>query len=86
MPELEVWMFKGGRACEVSQTAHCQVMASKVDCPSIFPLREMQNSIECPTFLQLGHMLAHGGKDAGKAIAGEDSEDWALDVGVRRGL
>ena len=61
-------------------------MASKVDCPSIFPPGEMQNSIECPTFLQLGHMLAHGGKDTSKAIAEEDSEDWVLDMGVRRGL
>ena len=54
VPELEVWMFKGGQACEVSQTAHCQAMASKVDCPSIFPPGEMQNSIECPLFCNWG--------------------------------
>ena len=72
---LEDWTFRGGQVHEVSRTACCRAIASKVDCPSILPPREIQNSIEWPAFLQLGHILAHGGKDAGKAIVGEDSED-----------
>ena len=47
--------------------------------PSIFPPGEIQNSIECPGFLQLGQMLACGGRDAGRAVVGDDGESCTLD-------
>lgn len=43
---------------------------SRANWPCIFPPGEMQNLIKCPGFLQLGHMLAHGGNNAGRAKVG----------------
>ena len=46
----------------------------------------MQNSIVCPVFLQLGHILACGVREASRAIVGEDGEEFTLDVGLWVGM
>ena len=65
--------------CTASQITCWRATALKADCPSIFPPGEMQNSIECPIFLQFGHMFALGGKDAGSAKVGDVGDDWVLE-------
>jgi hypothetical protein len=88
-PSLSSWMgesVEGGKLGAMRMhsrrpAVHCAAMASAAVHPSMCPPFTMQNLMEWPCRLKLGHIFARGGREAGRATLGDDRDDCMLERG-----